>query len=120
MNYLVLSNWMESIGVLIKHFYFLSFHHIYRNLNVEVDSLSEKELGSMDKKIIWENCSEMEAWSFSMVVSVCCYPRMIFLCFCTRWVNFGLVVTLWIFSWKTLLDCIVLDGMSSDGYEIGL
>ena len=50
---LVTYHWMESIRNLMKDFNFLSFHHIYRDINMEADSLSKKELGPMDGKIMF-------------------------------------------------------------------
>ena len=54
---LVLHHWMESIKCLMNCFSFLSFQHVYRDLNVEVDRLSKLELGPMDGRIMFRHFS---------------------------------------------------------------
>ena len=46
-KYLELHHWLENIKCLMRCFSFLSFNHVYRELNMEVDTLSKLELGNM-------------------------------------------------------------------------
>jgi hypothetical protein len=47
---------MDSISVLINQFQLLSFDHIYRKYNQEVDRLSKKALIKEPGKLIYYKC----------------------------------------------------------------
>ena len=46
-----LNHWLENTKLRLKEFKWLSFNHMYRDLNTMVDGFSKLELGVMDGKI---------------------------------------------------------------------
>ena len=51
---LLLENWMGNVRKLICEFSHITFQHIYRELNDEVDRLSKKGIGELDGNIYFK------------------------------------------------------------------
>ena len=56
-KYLELQHWLTSTKRVMKQFYFKTFNHIYREMNVKIDSLSKRELGVMDGRLSFSHFS---------------------------------------------------------------
>ena len=68
-NSLELNHWVVNTRRLMKEFNSLTFHYIYRELNVEGDVLSKLVLGDMDGRILYSifsigSCDRTDALVF--------------------------------------------------------
>ena len=52
--FLLLENWIGNVRKLICEFSHITFQHIYRELNDEVDILSKKGIGELDGNIYFK------------------------------------------------------------------
>ena len=50
-KFLEIKHWLTSTKQMIKAFSFISFNHIYPEINVQDDTLSKHPLGMMDDKL---------------------------------------------------------------------
>ena len=65
---LELHHWLENTKSLMKDFSFLSFNHVYRELNLEADTLSKIDLGKMDGRLYFSHFSAGSCYRSSHLV----------------------------------------------------